>query len=85
MPRLPRQYQWTEAACYHLINRGHNREILFADDADRSCFLTLLAQYRRRFSLRIYHFCLMPNHFHVLAQIANCRHLSALMAGLLRS
>ncbi len=55
------------------------------DDADRAYFLTLLARYRQRFTLRIYHYCLMPNHFHVLAQIADCRELSAFMAGLLRS
>ena len=26
MPRLPRRWQWTDAACYHLMDRGHNRE-----------------------------------------------------------
>ena len=30
MPPLAPQCQRTEAACYHLINRGHNREVFFA-------------------------------------------------------
>jgi hypothetical protein len=27
MPRTPRRCQWTEEACYHLMDRGHNREL----------------------------------------------------------
>ena len=46
MPRKPRRLQWTEAACYHLINRGHNRETVFADDKDRRDFLGLLERGR---------------------------------------
>ena len=32
MPRTPRQRQWTDAACYHLMNPRHNRETVFGDD-----------------------------------------------------
>jgi hypothetical protein len=39
MPRTPRRLQWTEEACYHLMDRGHNREPIFADDEDRQAFL----------------------------------------------
>src|SRR5262249_13872805 len=85
MPRTSRKQQWTEAACYHVINRGHNRESVFADDEDRRYFLGLLARYRQRMPLRIYHYCLMSNHFHLLMQLKNARQLSALMAGLLRA
>jgi hypothetical protein len=49
MPRRPRRQLWTEAACYHLINRGHNRDTVFASDGDRRYFLTLLARQRLRF------------------------------------
>jgi REP-associated tyrosine transposase len=85
MPRLPRRWQWTDAACYHLIDRGHNRETVFADDEDRAHFLRLLARYRDRFGFRLYHYCLMGNHFHLLVQLPEARRLSPLMAGLLRS
>jgi hypothetical protein len=46
MPRLARRWQWTDAACYHVLDRGHNRALIFADDKDRACFLGLLARYR---------------------------------------
>jgi putative transposase len=67
------------------MNRGHNRETVFSDDEDRNYFLDLLARYRERFDLRLYHYCLMDNHFHLLLQLAQPRRLSALMAGLLRA
>src|SRR5882762_11355916 len=85
MPRTPRQHQWTDAACYHVMNRGHNREPVFGDDDDRAYFLGLLARYRERFGFRLYHYCLMGNHFHLLLQFEQPRRLSGMMAGLLLS
>jgi hypothetical protein len=35
MPRTPRRWLWTEAVCYHVMNRGHNREAIFSDGEDR--------------------------------------------------
>jgi hypothetical protein len=34
MPRKPRRCQWTQAACYHVMNRGHHREFRSALAAD---------------------------------------------------
>jgi putative transposase len=82
MPRSARRHVWTAAACYHVLNRGHARETLFHDDADRGRFLELLARYRDRFGFRLYHYCLMDNHFHLLLQLPEARTLSALLAGL---
>jgi putative transposase len=82
MPRGARRNVWTTAACYHVLNRGHARETLFHNDADRLRFLELLARYRDRFAFRLYHYCLMDNHFHLLLQLPQARALSALLAGL---
>jgi putative transposase len=84
VPRKPRRLQWTEAACYHVINRGHNRETVFADDGDRAKFLELLGRYQKRFDLRLYHYCLMTNHFHLVVRVRAAGELSTVMAGLLR-
>jgi REP element-mobilizing transposase RayT len=83
MPRRPRHRLWTEAACYHILNRGHARETIFHDDEDHRYFLTLLQRYRDREALRLYHYCLMSNHFHLLVQLPDPRRLSRLVAGLL--
>ncbi|HEX5271443.1 MAG TPA: transposase [Gemmataceae bacterium] len=82
MPRAARRHQWTEAACYHVLNRGHDRGTLF-HDADRTRFLELVARYRDRFGVRLYHYCLMGNHFHLLLQLPDPRQLSRVAAGLL--
>jgi hypothetical protein len=71
----------TNTAC----TGGHNGDTLFADDEDLGQFLALLARYRERFGLRLYHCCLMTTHFHLLVQLPRPQELSALMAGLLRS
>src|SRR5271157_551483 len=85
MPRTPRKQQWTEEACYHVMNRGHNRERIFGDDDDRRHFLGLLARYRERFGLRLYHYFLMTNHFHVLVQLERPADLSKWLSGMLRA
>ena len=84
MSRQPRRAQWADDACYHIINRGHNRETVFRDDEDRRVFLDLLSRYRARYGFRLYHYCLMSNHFHLLLQFGDPRQLSGAMAGFLR-
>jgi putative transposase len=83
MPRAARNALWTPAACYHVLNRGHARETVFHDDEDRLYFLRLLARYRDRCGWRLYHYCLMGNHFHLLLRLADPRRLSREMAGLM--
>jgi putative transposase len=83
MPRTARRSLWAPAACYHVLNRGHARETIFHDDTDRAYVLRLLARYRDRLGFRLYHYCLMDNHFHVLLQLPDARDLSRLLAGLL--
>jgi putative transposase len=85
MTRVARRCQWTTGACYHVFNRGHNRDILFPDDQSRFIFLDLLQRYQQRFGLRWYHDCLMDNHFHLFLQLPDARQLSPCMAGFGRS
>src|SRR4051794_31208989 len=85
MPRTPRRFQLADDVCYHLINRGHNRETVFRDDQDRLAFMSRLADYKTRFRWQLYHYCLMDNHFHLLMRPQVPGELPAAMAGLLRS
>lgn len=55
-----------ENALYHVINRGHRREAIFADDKDREEFLGRLAVVQVRFHLVVHGYCLMDNHYHLL-------------------
>ncbi len=55
-------------AFYHVINRGNSGENLFRGSRDREKFLDYLETAIERFSLRIYTYCLMTNHFHILLE-----------------
>jgi REP element-mobilizing transposase RayT len=68
MARKPRWQQRSAAVYCHVMNRGHNRQVVFTTDADHLYFLELPERYRRRFAIRLYHYCLMSNHFHLLVQ-----------------
>jgi len=55
-------------AFYHVINRGNAGENIFRSTRDREKFLDYLETAIERFSLRIYTYCLMTNHFHLLLE-----------------
>ncbi len=53
---------------YHIYNRGNNRENLFHVKADFHHFLKLYA-YHVEPVAETFAYCLLPNHFHILARI----------------
>jgi putative transposase len=55
-------------AVYHLTARGNERKAIYRDDQDRTRFLETLEETRQRFGLVVHGFCLMANHYHLLAQ-----------------
>lgn len=64
MPRAARQISAT--GVYHIMMRGADRRIIFADDADCEYFLKILRRVKRETGLYIYAYCLMGNHVHLL-------------------
>jgi putative transposase len=52
---------------HHVIQRGNNRQAIFADRADYQMMLDLLDESARRFGVAIHAYVLMDNHFHLLA------------------
>jgi len=51
---------------YHVFTRGHNREVIFCHEKDAERFLELVKTMREMFGMRVYAYCLMPNHYHLL-------------------
>src|SRR5206468_6140531 len=51
---------------YHAINRGNNRVAVFHEAGDYLLFLKALAQTQERYPFRLFGYCLMTNHFHLL-------------------
>ena len=61
---------------YHWINRGINRKHLFHFKDDHEYFLKLLKEHKTQFDIDIYHYCLMPNHIHLLLRADDIASLS---------
>jgi putative transposase len=64
---MSRRRRYTPAGeIFHVVNRGNDRRVIFAEDHDYQYFLDLLDLGRTRADIRIVGFCLMPTHFHLL-------------------
>ncbi len=55
-------------ALYHVTHRGNERKEIFKDDLDRQKFIQLLARSLDIYSVKLYSFVLMNNHFHLLVE-----------------
>lgn len=51
--------------------RGANRQEIFHDDADCLCFLDIMQKYKLKTKMKIYGWCLMSNHVHLLIKEGN--------------
>lgn len=52
---------------HHIIQRGNNRQPIFADDADRRFLLQLVEQNAKEQGVAVHAYVLMDNHVHLLA------------------
>lgn len=64
MARMPRQV--VAGYPYHVIQRGHNRQRVFMDDADRAAYLDGLHDACAAHGLTVHAYVLMDNHVHLL-------------------
>jgi putative transposase len=60
-----------EGAVHHVMSRGNARASIVADDEDRKAWVAVLGHVAERFQWRVWAYCLMDNHFHVLVETPN--------------
>ncbi len=77
MARLPRLT--VPGYPHHLIQRGNNRQAIFATDADRQFLLDLVAEQAKACDVAVHAYVLMDNHFHLLATPSTSQGLAQLM------
>jgi REP-associated tyrosine transposase len=77
MPRIPRGQRAGHA--YHVLNRGNGGAAVFHKDGDYLAFLDLLATAKSKYPVKVFGFCVMPNHFHLVLQPATEAALSPFM------
>ena len=64
MPRVNRQQPG--GVVFHVLNRGNERNDLFADPGDYDAFLRVMAEAMRHHSVALLAYCLMSNHWHLV-------------------
>lgn len=52
---------------HHLTQRGNRRQEVFFSDGDRTAYIDIVRESAERFGVRIWAWCLMPNHVHFVA------------------
>lgn len=55
---------------YHIMSRGHNRYKTFHTLDDYKTYKKLLKKCKKKFCFDVFHYCLMPNHIHLLLRIS---------------
>ena len=79
MARLPRLT--LPGHPHHVIQRGNNRQAIFADPADYETLLALLEEHAGKSSVAVHAYVLMSNHFHLLATPETEQGIPQLMQG----
>lgn len=77
MPRIGRvilpQYP------HHVVQPGHNKQVVFADSRGYKRFLATLADFKVTLGIKVYELCLMTNHVHLLLVPSDATGLIKLM------
>jgi putative transposase len=67
---------------HHIIQRGNNRQTMFADSGDYRRMLEYLADAAQKYGVALHAYVLMSNHFHLLATPADQYGLPSMMQSL---
>ena len=67
MPRQARRK--SESGIYHIMLRGINKQVIFEDEEDNFKFLETLKKYKAISGYKIFAYCLMSNHVHLLLKV----------------
>ena len=69
MPRTARLL--IKDGCYHIISRGIEKRQTYFSDSDYLKYLKLIKKYKDRLNFKLYGWCLMPNHPHLIISSDN--------------
>jgi putative transposase len=64
---------------HHIVQRGHNRQVVFAQPNDYIYYLDTLQKWKSEYSVRVYAYCLMTNHIHLILESDNAAAIGQLM------
>ncbi len=53
---------------HHIVQRGHNRNVVFAEEDDFRYYLDTLKTWKTEYGVKVYGYCLMTNHVHLIVE-----------------
>ena len=62
--RLPRLF--IPGFPHHVVQRGHDRNAVFVNDSDFRYYLDNLIEWKAKYDISVYAYCLMTNHVHLI-------------------
>lgn len=66
---MPRKARVLVPHCpHHIVQRDHNRQVVFLADEDYQFYLDNLAEWKVRLGIKLYAWCLMTNHIHLVLE-----------------
>ncbi len=77
MPRLPRVY--VEKILYYVTSRSGYAQNLFVDASDFYEYVSLINNYKTQYGFKLFSYCLMPTHIHMLIELRNNISISSIM------
>jgi putative transposase len=67
MPRITRGL--VSDCIYHILNRGNAKQNVFYKTHDYEAFIKLMREAKEKYIIKLFAYCLMPNHFHMLIMV----------------
>ena len=77
MPRTSRIY--IEEGVFHVMARGNNKQPVFHDERDFIIYKEKLSSLKDEQPFKLYHYCFMTNHIHMVIETNEHTELSKLM------
>ena len=83
MPRIARGL--VDGFVYHVLNRGNGGQEVFQKDQDYAAFIDLMKEAKARYAVKMFAYCLMPKHFHMVVVPVQAEELNKSMQWLMTS
>lgn len=76
MARIPREAILQNKSYFHVTWKCHNHDFLLRDEGVKEKLYELLRQYKKKFNIRIFGYCFMSNHPHLVGYCESVQEFS---------
>jgi REP element-mobilizing transposase RayT len=77
MARQSREFG--ETGIQHIVQKGHDGKAIFANQEDVDTFLNILIELQKMYKFRVFAYCFMSNHVHLVMRFVDPRIVSGVM------